>query len=256
MVTTAIVPEKTVSDDHRRDTGGGHRDDGHEEGIQQADSDTKRKKVTNKHHQRGESSQQGHAVLVRSEVERLEAPEEFTAWCKTQTSDLTVAVETGSEEKVDLKASFVQLEAANESLRTKIRDLDGCVTITKELSQRYGLWEQNPTETELQDMTNEMKPEGCRCFVVRQSNERLVHSEACSQLRMQIGRLEVEAASRVDQLNKARQIQARRETVPISAGLKWHIAAHMIRVSSSRRGREIRHRGFPAGVFHSRPRER
>ena len=41
-----------------------------------------RKKVTNKHHQRGESSQQGHAVLVRSEVERLEAHgvrEEFTA---------------------------------------------------------------------------------------------------------------------------------------------------------------------------------
>ena len=67
--------------------GRGHRDDGHEEEIQQADNDTKRKKVTNKHHQRGESSQQGHAVLDRSEVERLEAHgvrEEFTAWCKTQ----------------------------------------------------------------------------------------------------------------------------------------------------------------------------
>ena len=87
----------------------GHRDDGQEEEIQQADNDTKRKKVTNKHHQRGESSQQGHAVLVRSEVERLEAHgvrEEFTAWCKTRTSDLTVAVETGSEEKVDLKGEF------------------------------------------------------------------------------------------------------------------------------------------------------
>ena len=120
MVTTGIDPEKTVSDDHRRDTGkrGGHRDDGHEEEIQ---------KVTNKHH-RGESSQQGHALLVRPEVERLEAHgvrEEFTAWCKTQTSDLTVALETGSEEKVDLKASFVQLGAASESLRTKIRDLVG-----------------------------------------------------------------------------------------------------------------------------------
>ena len=89
--------------------GGGHRDDGQEEEIQQADNDTRRKKVTNKHHQRGESSQEGHAVLVRSEVERLEAHgvrEEFTAWCKTQTSDLTVAVETGSEEKVDLKGEF------------------------------------------------------------------------------------------------------------------------------------------------------
>ena len=44
--------------------GGGHRDDDQEEEIQ---------KVTNKHHQRGESSRQGHAVLVRSEVERLKA---------------------------------------------------------------------------------------------------------------------------------------------------------------------------------------
>ena len=65
--------------------------------------------MTNKHHQRSESSQKGHAVLVRSEVERLEAHgvrEEFTAWCKTLTSDLTVAVETGSEEKADLKGEF------------------------------------------------------------------------------------------------------------------------------------------------------
>ena len=31
--------------------GRGHRDDGHEEEIQQADNDTKKKKVTNKHHQ-------------------------------------------------------------------------------------------------------------------------------------------------------------------------------------------------------------
>ena len=127
---------------------------------------TKRKKVTNKHHQRGESSQQGHAVLVRSEVERLEAHgvrEEFTAWCKTQTSDLTVAVETGSEEK----ASFVQLGAASESLRSKTRDLVGCVTITKELGQRYGLWSRT------------QRRQSCRCFVVRQSNERLVQSCGC-----------------------------------------------------------------------------
>ena len=133
--------------------GGGHRDDVQEEEIQQADNDTTRKKVTNKHPQRGEPSQQGHAVLDRSEVERLEAHGvrgEFAAWCKTQTSDLTVAVETRSEEKVDLKASFVQLGAASESLRTKIRDLVGCAAITKELGQRYGLCVQDPTETELQ----------------------------------------------------------------------------------------------------------
>ena len=53
--------------------GGGHRDDGQEEEIQQADNDTKTKKVTNKHHLSGESSQQGLAVLDRSEVVRLEA---------------------------------------------------------------------------------------------------------------------------------------------------------------------------------------
>ena len=62
MITAETQPRET-----------GHRDDGHEEEIQQADNDTKRKKVTNKHHQRGESSQQGHAVLYKSEVERLEA---------------------------------------------------------------------------------------------------------------------------------------------------------------------------------------
>ena len=94
MVTTAI--------DHRRDTAKRERPlitDGHEEEIQQADNDTKRKTVTNKHHQRGESSQQGHAVLVRSEVERLEAygvREEFTAWCKTQTSERRGACERRS----------------------------------------------------------------------------------------------------------------------------------------------------------------
>ena len=56
MVMTAIDPQKPVSDDRHRDPakrGRGHRDDGHEEEILQADSDTKKKKkVTNKHHQR------------------------------------------------------------------------------------------------------------------------------------------------------------------------------------------------------------
>ena len=202
MVTTANDPVMTVSDDHRRDSQ-------EEEATEtmatkkRSSRQTTRKKVTNKHHQRSESSQQGHAGLVKAEVERLEAHgvrEEFTAWCKTQTSDLTVAVETGSEEKVDLKASFVQLGDASESLRTKIRDLAGCVTMTKELGQRYGLWEQNPTETELQML---------RC----ETEQR----EARSKLRMQIGRLEAEAASRVEQLNKARQIQAKLEGARDSA---------------------------------------
>ena len=52
--------------------------------------------------------------------------------------------------------------------------------------------------------------------------------EGCSQLRMQIGRLEVEAASRVEQLNKARQIQAKLEGV---------------RDSAQQRGAELAHRG-------------
>ena len=101
-----------MSDDHRRDTAKRERPPrtmARKKRSSRQTTDTKRKKVTNKHHQRGESSQQGHAVLVRSEVERLEARgvrEEFTAWCKTRTSDLTVAVETGCEEKVDLKGEF------------------------------------------------------------------------------------------------------------------------------------------------------
>ena len=71
--------------------------------------------------------------------------------------------------------------------------------------------EQNPTETELQML---------RC----ETEQR----EACSQLRMQIGRLEVEAASRVEQLNKARQIQAKLEGA---------------RDSAQQRGAELAHRG-------------
>ena len=93
--------------------------------------------------QRSESSERDHAALDRSEVEQLEVQrlrEGFTAWRKTQSSDLTVAVETGSEEKADLKASFVQFATTSEHIRTMIRDLVGCVTTTKELGQRHDLW--------------------------------------------------------------------------------------------------------------------
>ena len=100
MVTTAIDPEKTVSDDHRGDPAKrGWQPEGFgPEGTS-----------TGSRAQRFESSQQGHAVLVRSEVVRLKTHgvrEEFTTWCKTRTGDLTVAVETGSEEKADLKGEF------------------------------------------------------------------------------------------------------------------------------------------------------
>ena len=57
--------------------------------------------------------------------------EEFTAWCKTQSSDLTFAVETGSKEKADLEASLVQLGATSESLQTKMSDLAGCTATTE-----------------------------------------------------------------------------------------------------------------------------
>ena len=83
--------------------------------------------------QRGESSERDHAALHTSEVERLEVQrvrEGFTAWCKTQSSDLTVAVETGCEEK---------------AIRTQIRELVGCVTTTKELGSVIRSVEQNPT---------------------------------------------------------------------------------------------------------------
>ena len=71
MVTTAIDPEKPVSDDHHRDPAkrGVHRDDGHEEEILQADSDTK-KKVTNKHHQRIRTRRYKYQIIGTDERKR------------------------------------------------------------------------------------------------------------------------------------------------------------------------------------------
>ena len=106
-------------------------------------------------------------------------------------------------------------------------------------SRRSGLWGQNQTETELQMLRSETE-----------------QREACSQLRMQISRLEVETASRVAQLYKARQIQAKLEGA---------------RDSAQQRGAELAHRGLndqrqqlqtwkrdSASWFpcHSRPRDR
>ena len=55
MVRIAIDPEKPVSDDHHRDPAksGGHRDDGHEEEILQADSDTSDQKEQVPDHEHG-----------------------------------------------------------------------------------------------------------------------------------------------------------------------------------------------------------
>ena len=58
--------------------------------------------------------------------------EEFTAWCNTQSSALTFAVETGSKEKADLEASLVQLGATSESLQTKMSDLADSIATTED----------------------------------------------------------------------------------------------------------------------------
>ena len=49
--------------------GGGHRDDGHEEEILQADSDTK-KKVTNKHRQRIQTRRNKYRIIGMDERKR------------------------------------------------------------------------------------------------------------------------------------------------------------------------------------------
>ena len=59
MITTEIRPR-----------GSGHRDDGHEEEILQADSDTKKKKVTNKHHQRIRTRRCKYPIIGMGECKR------------------------------------------------------------------------------------------------------------------------------------------------------------------------------------------
>ena len=49
---------------------GGHRDDGHEEEILQADRDTKKKKVTNKHHQRIRTRKNKYQIIRTDERKR------------------------------------------------------------------------------------------------------------------------------------------------------------------------------------------
>eukprot|EP00450_Noctiluca_scintillans_P020932 CAMPEP_0194514044 /NCGR_PEP_ID=MMETSP0253-20130528/46370_1 /TAXON_ID=2966 /ORGANISM="Noctiluca scintillans" /LENGTH=729 /DNA_ID=CAMNT_0039357649 /DNA_START=51 /DNA_END=2240 /DNA_ORIENTATION=+ len=81
--------------------------------------------------------------------------------------------------------------------------------LQREVSETQRKLEDNRAETEMQML---------RC----ETEQR----EACSQLRMQIGRLEVEAASRVEQLNKARQIQAKLEGARDSAQQREPELAH------------------------------
>ena len=59
MIATVIRPR-----------GGGHRDDGHEEEILQADSDTKKEKVTNKHHQRIRTRRYKYRIIGMDECKR------------------------------------------------------------------------------------------------------------------------------------------------------------------------------------------
>ena len=59
MITTEIRPR-----------GRGHRDDGHEEEILQADGDTKEEKVTNKHHQRIRTRRYKYRIIGTDERKR------------------------------------------------------------------------------------------------------------------------------------------------------------------------------------------
>ena len=59
MIATVIRPR-----------GRGHRDDGHEEEILQADSDTKKEKVTNKHYQRSRTRRYKYRIIGMDECKR------------------------------------------------------------------------------------------------------------------------------------------------------------------------------------------
>ena len=52
-------------------------------------------------------------------------------WDKTQSSDLTFAVQTGQKEKADLEANLVKLGASSESHQAKIADLAGSAATTE-----------------------------------------------------------------------------------------------------------------------------
>ena len=71
--------------------------------------------------------------------------------------------------------------------------------------------------------------QSCRCFVVRQSNERLVHSCGCRLVDWRLRQHRGSSSS--TKRARSRQSLKVRETVPSSAGLNWHIAAHMIKGS-------------------------
>ena len=136
--------------------GRGHRDDGQEEEIQQADNDTKRKKVTNKHHQRGESSQQGHTMLVGSRSSRrvyclvqdaTERPDSCRRNGKRGECRSEGRVLSNSELPASLSGprSVISLDVLR-SRRSWVRD-----TVSGA----------EPNGDELQDMTNEMEAEAC-----------------------------------------------------------------------------------------------
>jgi len=71
------------------------------------------------------------AKIKAEGVEAHKVHEEFTAWCKTQSSDLTFAVQTGQKEKADLEANLVKLGASSESHQAKIADLAGSAATTE-----------------------------------------------------------------------------------------------------------------------------
>ena len=77
MVTTAREAGERWSTQRSGQEGGGHRDDGHKEEILQADSDTKKEKVTNKHHQRIRTRRYKYWIIGMDECKRCG---DHTSW--------------------------------------------------------------------------------------------------------------------------------------------------------------------------------
>ena len=98
-----------------------------------------------------ESSEQGHTALDRCGVEDQglwfggsQSSRRIYCLCKTQSCDLTFAVETRRKEKADLEASLVQLGAPSGSLQTKISDLAGSTATTEaDLKAATAIWRRN-----------------------------------------------------------------------------------------------------------------
>lgn len=127
--------------------------------------------------------------------------------------NLRVAQEQQWQKMSGVETELHKLRAETEVQRNELARLSAARSEDAEAVRREReTW--RAREAELQHYLNESQrklEEARRETEVQMLRVETEQREACSQLRMQIGRLEVEAASRVEQLNKARQIQAQLE---------------------------------------------